>query len=104
MDRLFGVSMRGIRFQRIIAVLEAVFANAGLTLCGLALISDLVEDKRLSLPFPVSIGSRTSHVLRSRFRSDALTRARVRRFRSWLAEEGEATRNWLSRTAGEAAA
>ena len=95
---------RGIRFQRITAVLEAVFADAGLTLCGLALISDLIEDKRLSLPFPASAGYWTSHVFQSRFRSDAPSRAQVRRFRSWLAEESEKTRSWLSQTVGETAA
>jgi LysR family transcriptional regulator, glycine cleavage system transcriptional activator len=95
---------RGIRFQRITAVLEAVFADAGLTLCGLALISDLVDAKRLSLPFPISAGAWTSHVFQSRFRSDALARPQVRRFRNWLVEEGEATSDWLSRTVGKAAA
>ncbi len=95
---------RGIRFQRLTAVLEAVFADAGLTLCGLALISDLIDAKRLSLPFPISAGVWTSHVFQSRFRGDALIRPQVRRFRSWISEEGEATRRWLSRTVGDAAA
>lgn len=95
---------RGIRFQRITAVLEAVLADAGLTICGLALISDLIDAERVSLPFPVQAGVWTSHVFQCRFRSDALARAQVRRFRGWLAEEGETTANWLSQTAGEAAA
>lgn len=92
---------RGIRFQRITAVLEAVLADAGLTLCGLALISDLVEQKRLSLPFPVSTGTWTSHAFQSRFRSDALARPQVRRFRDWLIGEGDVTRAWLSETVGD---
>lgn len=95
---------RGIRFQRITPVLEAVFADAGLTLCGLALISDLVDANRLSLPFPISTGVWTSHVFQSRFRSDALARPQVKRFRSWLVKEAEKTGNWLSRTVGETAA
>ncbi len=91
---------RGIRFQRITAVLEAVLADAGLTICGLALISDLIDKNRLSLPFPVSAGAWTSHAFQSRFRSDALARPQVRRFRDWLVKEGEITRGWLSRTIG----
>ena len=88
---------RGIRFQRIVPALEAVLANAGLTICGLALITEFVEDGRLSLPFPVSSGCWTQQAFQARFRSDALARPQVRRFREWLDGEARATEAWLLR-------
>ncbi|WP_411288945.1 LysR family transcriptional regulator [Phenylobacterium sp.] len=86
---------RGMRFQRIAPVLEAVRADAGLTLCGLALIGEGLDDGTLSLPFPLSTGCWTEHAFQARFRPDALARPQVRRFRHWLAEEARTTRNWL---------
>lgn len=90
---------RGIRYQRIATVVEAVLANAGFTLCGMALLPELLDSGRLSLPFPVSTGSWTGHVYQARFRSDALARPQLRRFREWLAAEADATRQWLARAA-----
>lgn len=86
---------RGIRFQRIAPALEAVRANAGLTLCGLALIGEGLSDGTLSLPFSMSTGRWTEHAFQARFRHDALARPQVRRFRSWLAEEARTTRDWM---------
>lgn len=88
---------RGMRFQRIAPVLEAVRANAGLTLCGLALISEGLVDGTLSLPFSLSTGSWSEHTFQARFRPGAIARPQVRRFRHWLADEARATRNWLER-------
>lgn len=93
---------RGMRFQRIGPVLEAVLVNAGLAICGLALVSDLVEDGRLALPFPISTGAWTDHLFQARFRTDALARPQVRHFRAWLAEEAAATDEWLAQTVGRA--
>lgn len=90
---------RGIRFQRITAALEAVLANAGTTLCGLALISAYVEDGEVAQPFPDSAGAWTEHAFQVRFRDEALARAHVRRFRDWLLAEGAATAEWLARRA-----
>ncbi len=87
---------RGIRFQRIKFALEAVRANAGLTLCGLALLSPCIDDGTLSLPFPVSTGQWTDHGFQVRFRADALRRPQVKRFREWLADQAMLTRDWLS--------
>ena len=87
---------RGIRYQRIVTVIEAVLANAGFTLCGMALLSELLESGRLSLPFPVSTGVWTGHVFQARFRGDALARPQLRRFREWLAAEADTTRQWLA--------
>jgi len=88
---------RGIRYQRIDTVLEAVLANAGFALCGMALLSGLFDNGRLSLPFPVSTGSWTAHAFQARFRGDALARPQVRRFREWLAAEADVTRQWLAK-------
>ena len=83
---------RGIRFQRIAPVLEAVMADAGFAICGLVLATDLVEKGRLSLPFAANVGVWTEHAFQVRFRSAALLRPQVRRFRAWLAAEASATR------------
>jgi LysR family glycine cleavage system transcriptional activator len=91
---------RGIRFQRVSRALEAVLANAGLTLCGLALISAFVEDAGVSMPFPVSAGTWTRHAFQARIRSDALVRPQVRQFRDWLIRESALTKQWLVRLAG----
>ena len=86
---------RGIRFQRIKLALEAVRANAGLTICGLALLGPYIDDGTLSLPFPVSTGQWTHHAFQARFRPDALLRPQVKRFREWLMVHATVTRDWL---------
>lgn len=86
---------RGIRFQRIKPALEAVRANAGLTICGLALIGPAIDDGTLSLPFPSSTGRWTDHAFQAHFRPDALLRPQVKRFREWLLSQAAATRDWL---------
>jgi LysR family glycine cleavage system transcriptional activator len=88
---------RGMRFQRIAPVLEAVRANAGLTLCGLALISEGLSDGTLALPFPLSTGGWSAHAFQARYRPDALARPQVRRFRQWLTGEAQTTRDGLDR-------
>jgi LysR family transcriptional regulator, glycine cleavage system transcriptional activator len=86
---------RGIRFQRIKLALEAVRANAGLTICGLALLGHYIDDGTLSLPFPVSTGQWTHHAFQARFRPDALHRPQVKRFREWLVGQATITQDWL---------
>jgi LysR family transcriptional regulator, glycine cleavage system transcriptional activator len=86
---------RGMRFQRIKPALEAVRANAGLTICGLALLGPYVDDGTLSLPFPMSTGQWTEHAFQARIRPDALLRPQVKRFREWLVTEATVTRDWL---------
>lgn len=90
---------RGMRFQRIARALDAVRANAGLTLCGLALISEEIDEGRLSLPFPTRAGVPTSHAFHARFRAQALARPQVRRFREWLLAEAGRTAAWVERAA-----
>jgi LysR family transcriptional regulator, glycine cleavage system transcriptional activator len=86
---------RGIRFQRIKPAVEAVRANAGLTICGLALIGLHIDDGTISLPFPVSTGQWTDNAFQARFRPDALLRPQVKRFREWLVAQATGTRDWL---------
>jgi len=87
---------RGIRFQRIVRAVDAVLADAGLSICGLALLRERIEDRTLTLPFPVRSGNWTSHGFQARFRADALARPQVRRFRQWLVEESRASAAWLT--------
>ncbi len=87
---------RGIRFRRITATLEAVHADAGLALCGLALIAEQVSDGRIAAPFGLTSGRWTSFAYVARFRKEALDRPQVRRFRDWLLTESETTRNRLT--------
>jgi LysR family glycine cleavage system transcriptional activator len=93
---------RGIRFQRIKPALEAVRANAGLTICGLALLGPYIDDGTLSLPFQVSTGQWTDHAFQARFRTEALLRPQVKRFREWLAGQATVTRDWLVQHASSA--
>ena len=86
---------RGIRFQRVARAVEAVLADAGLAICGVALISDLFAEGKVSLPFPMATGRWTGHVFQASFRSDALARPQVRRFRQWLAAEAGKTAQWI---------
>jgi LysR family glycine cleavage system transcriptional activator len=87
---------RGIRFQRITRVLEAVLADAGMAICGLALLREFVDDGRLSLPFPAASGAFTAHHYQVRFRSDALARPQVKRFRDWLSAGAGDTAAWVA--------
>lgn len=86
---------RGIRFQRMKPALEAVRADAGLTICGLALLGPAIDDATLSLPFPLSTGQWTDHAFHAYFRPDALLRPQVKRFREWLLSQAAVTRDWL---------
>jgi LysR family glycine cleavage system transcriptional activator len=91
---------RGIRFQRIAPTLESIMADAGVALCGLALIGEMIDDGRVCLPFPISGGVRSEHAFQARFRADAITRPQARRFREWLLAEAAETRAWLTRATG----
>jgi LysR family glycine cleavage system transcriptional activator len=90
---------RGMRFRRIQDVLDAVEADAGLTICGLALILERVSGGRIRLPYPAESGLWTGHAFVARFRQDAAPRPHIRRFREWLAEEGNSTAAALARVA-----
>ncbi len=86
---------RGIRFQRIAPAIDAVKANAGFAMCGIALLREALDAGRISLPFPMSTGRRTSHAFQVRFRAETLQRPQLRRFRQWLHDEAAETRRWM---------
>jgi len=87
---------RGIRFQLIGALLDAVEANAGISLCGLALIAERVDAGRIKLPYPIATGSRTRFGFVAEFRSD-LSRRPFALFRDWLLDEARMTSDWIER-------
>jgi LysR family transcriptional regulator, glycine cleavage system transcriptional activator len=86
---------RGIRFQRIEPALDAVVSSAGFMICGLALLSQLLDERRISLPFALETGAWTSHAYCANFRAAALIKPQVKRFRNWLVAESQATQAWL---------
>jgi LysR family transcriptional regulator, glycine cleavage system transcriptional activator len=92
---------RGMRFRRITAALDAVAADAGVTLCGLALIGDLLEAGQVGLPYPVDTGRWSRHGFRARFRADIEGRRHVQRFRDWLLAESAATAAALALSVGD---
>jgi LysR family glycine cleavage system transcriptional activator len=87
---------RGMRFRRMTAALDAVAANAGVTLCGLALIAEPIETGEIGLPFGMA-GRWSDHGFVARFRRDSGQRRHVQRFRAWLARESRDTAHWLER-------
>jgi LysR family glycine cleavage system transcriptional activator len=87
---------RGIRYKRVQHALEAVYANAGLMICGLSLVLPELEQGSLSLPFHVSKGQWTRNEYRVGFRPDRLRRASVDRFREWLLEQAGETHRRLA--------
>lgn len=87
---------RGIRFLRIVRAVDAVLADAGLTICGLGLLQEQIDSAAVILPFPMASGTWSSHGFQARYRADALARPQVRRFRQWLAQESSLSAVWLS--------
>ncbi|MEX2258413.1 MAG: hypothetical protein WD672_06870, partial [Woeseia sp.] len=94
---------RGIRYKKVLHALEAVYANAGLILGGLALVTPQLKDGRLSLPFPVEQGAWSGSAYRSSFRESSLRRNQIRQFRSWLLTAAGTTRKRLREFTGDAA-
>lgn len=90
----------GVRFGRVVPALEATLSNAGLMICGLALILDRLASCELVLPFPASTGVWTSHAFQAGFRKEALARPQIRRFRDWLETEAQSTQVELQKIAG----
>lgn len=82
---------RGIHFRRKIHSRESVFANAGFIIYGLALTLDELRDKKVALPFPISMGAWTSHAYQAKFNVSSLRRGQTAKFRDWLVQEGAAT-------------
>jgi LysR family glycine cleavage system transcriptional activator len=86
---------RGVRFQRVALALDAVLSSAGLMIGGLALLSDLIDHRKVAFPFPLATGVWTSHAYCATFRAGALAKPQVKRFRDWLLAESLVTQKWL---------
>ena len=80
--------------------LEAVYADAGLIVCGLALVKDQIDDGTLSRPFPIEQGEWSTNAYRVSFRQNALRRANIEQFRAWLLNEARDTQAELERLSG----
>lgn len=93
---------RGTRFRRITAALDAVMANAGVTLCGLALLAERLDAGEVGLPYAGLAGRWSAHGFVARYRREAETRRHIQRFRAWLALESRATAAWLDQAAATA--
>ena len=87
---------RGIRFRRVVPALNAILADAGICLCGIALLENELEASAVALPYPISKGVLTSHAFVAHFPDVAsANRLHVQRFRNWLATEAAWTFSWL---------
>ena len=87
---------RGIRFRRIVPALNAVLADAGICLCGIALLENELGASAVALPYPISKGVLTSHAYVAHFPEAAsANRPHVQRFRNWLATQAAQTDTWL---------
>jgi LysR family glycine cleavage system transcriptional activator len=86
---------RGLRFRRVADLVDAVIADAGIALCGVALLSDAVDDGRILPAYPVSTGWETGHGFTARYRQQSASSRTLERFRLWLQEEGAKTSAWL---------
>jgi hypothetical protein len=69
---------------------------------GLALVQDMIETARLATPFSMNVGQRTTHAFQAHFKSEAIARPQVKRFRDWLVVESLATRLWVEAKYSEA--
>ena len=86
---------RGPRFQRIAGTVQALAADAGVALCGVALLSDAVAAGRIATAFPGAAARPSSHAFTARYRETPVTARALRRFRAWLTGEARATARWI---------
>lgn len=82
---------RGIRYQKVMHALEAVYAGAGFLMCGYSLVRPMIEKGELCLSFPLAEGIVSKNAYRVRFTTSAIKRTPVERFRAWLLAEAEMT-------------
>ena len=85
----------GIRYRRVTHALEAVYADSGFIVCGLALIEPKVAEGLLKIPFPLDKGEWSKHAYQVTFRQGARRREQTERFRTWLFEQAQETKNEL---------
>ena len=92
---------RGIRFQRIVPALDAILADAGICLCGIALLQEQLLSGAIALPYPITTGLLTGHTFAAHFpQTTNARRPQIERFQSWLASEAAVTASWLNRATG----
>lgn len=92
---------RGIRFRRITDTLDAVAADAGLALCGIALLEPQIAAGRIRFPCGVDGGIWGAWGFVANVPARSQSRPLVQRFREWLMAESEATRTWLESIASK---
>ena len=86
---------RGMRFRRMSGVLDAVLADAGVALCGVALLERHIDAGSIVFAFPEKSAVQTRGAFHARYRSGFLTNRTLVAFRSWLAREAARTSDWL---------
>lgn len=87
---------RGIRYQRVLHALEAVYADAGFIICGISLVTSQLDNGSLTLPFPLEQGQWSKHAYRARFQAASLQKSAVQNFRAWLLDESQRTAKNIS--------
>ena len=90
----------GIRYKKVMHALEAVYADSGFLICGLALIRPMIEVGLLDTPFPIKEGEWSSHSYRVKFQPDSLRRKQTELFRAWLLNQAEKSRLELEEMVG----
>lgn len=86
----------GIRYRRVTHALEAVYADSGFIVCGLALVQPKLDDGLLEIPFTIEKGEWSNSAYRISFRHGARRRNSIERFRTWLLYEAKETRKVLT--------
>ncbi len=82
---------RGMRYRRIASALDAINADAGVALCGVALLLPQIDRGAVELAFPDWPGQQTSYAFIARYRPNARGMRQVERFRQWLRVEAAKT-------------
>lgn len=86
---------RGMHFQRIGDLLNAILADAGIALCGVALLSEIIDAGRIDLPFPVMTAIPIGSAFQATYKVQPAANRAIGLFRSWLCEEARKTADWL---------
>lgn len=87
---------QGMRYRRLTGLLDSIAADAGVALCGLALISEAVDEGRIVPAYPAATARETGHAFTARYRRHAASNRALEGFRLWLREEAAATAAWLA--------
>lgn len=88
---------RGMRFARIIDLVAAIEADAGIGLCGAALVADAIEAGRIVPLYPEAKACATRYGYIVRYCRQGPARRTLERFEPWLADAAERTSAWLAR-------